>query len=56
MEYLTIAWLLLSIPIVLVGGAHFYDARKKDAALSALAATVVLMPVWWAVYFIILSV
>ena len=53
MSGLTIAWILLSVTIIIIGAGAAYDKQKRDVGASLFAATVVLMPLWWAIYFMI---
>ena len=51
MERLTIGWLLLSITMVFMMTIYLYDPKKKDASLSLIAASLLVLPLWWGLYF-----
>lgn len=53
MNNLFIAWFLLSIPITISGAALFLNEERNDKKVSFIVSVILLMPIWWATYFLI---
>jgi hypothetical protein len=47
------AWILLSIPVVVMGTAAFHNKEKDDWSVSFRAAAFFFLPLWWGIYFLI---
>jgi len=56
MENVTIAWIILSIPIVVTGCALYYNPKKKDVGVSIAASIVTFGLPWWGLYFLIIAI
>lgn len=53
MTYLTIGWVLLTLPIFLIGMGMMDETNPPDYATNASASILIFVTAWWSVYFLI---
>lgn len=46
-------WLSLTPVVWIVSAAAIMNKKKRDYAASAGVSTIVFVPIWWAIYFLI---
>jgi uncharacterized membrane protein YqaE (UPF0057 family) len=55
MSNLTIAFLLPTLSVWLVGAGIIFDSKEKDYGISILMSALIFVPSWWGLYFFLLA-